>query len=191
MNTEAIEKAKKKISELIDQSSFPEDPFHSINTHEWLLKLKPDADTALQITALGHDIERAIADKKVHMIDFETFDEYKQAHALNSAQILTEIMEECGVDQEIIDDVAFLVAHHEIGGYEREEVLKNADAISFFHVSLPLFYDRKGPELTRKRSVWGYRKLPDNLKKIVDEFEYLDVELRELLNESFGLNDSK
>lgn len=131
MNTEAIEKVKEKISKLIEQSSFPEDPFHFINTQEQILKLKTDADTALQIAALGHDIERAIGEKKVHTTDFETFDEYKQAHALNSAQILTEIMEECGVAQEIIDDVAFLVAHHEIGGYEREEVLKNADVISF------------------------------------------------------------
>ncbi len=36
----------------------PEDPRHAENTLDWLLKLKPDADEALQIAALGHDIER-------------------------------------------------------------------------------------------------------------------------------------
>ena len=191
METEAIKKVKKKINKVIVQSSFPEEPFHSINTLEWLLKLKPDSDIALQIAALGHDIERAFDGKRVRSTDFDTYDEYKQAHALNSAEIITELMEECGIEQKLIDDVARLVAHHEMGGDEREEVLKNADSISFFHVSLPLYYDRKGPDITRKRCVWGYKKLPDHLKKVVAEFEYMDQELLQLLRESLDFEYQK
>ena len=123
----------------------------------------------------------------VRSTDFETYDEYKQAHALNSAEIITELMEECGVNQQLIDNVARLVAHHEMGGDESEEALKNADTISFFHVSLPLYFDRKGPDITRKRCVWGYKKLPDHLKKVVADFEYMDQELLMLLRESLGL----
>lgn len=187
MGNDAIEKVKKKINGLIVQSSFPEEPFHSINTLEWLLRLKPESDSALQLAALGHDIERSFDEKRIRTEDYNSYDEYKQAHALNSAQILSQIMEECGVEQVIVDDVAHLVAHHEMGGDEREEVLKNADTISFFHVCLPLYYDRKGEEITRKRCVWGYKKLPEDLRKVVAEFDYMDDELGDLVRESLGV----
>lgn len=186
-NNDALERVKEKINELIIRSSFPEEPFHSINTLEWVLKLNPNCDTALQVAAIGHDIERSFENKRIKAPDFESYDEYKQAHALNSAQILSQIMEECGVEQEMVDDVARLVAHHESGGDEREEFLKNADTISFFHVCLPLFYDRKGEELTRKRCVWGYKKLPDDLKEIAAGFDYPDEELKDLVRESLGI----
>ncbi len=51
---------KSEIEETIRNSAVPEDPVHSKNTLEWLLRLNPDADEALKIAALGHDIERAI-----------------------------------------------------------------------------------------------------------------------------------
>ena len=187
MSTEALEAVKKKISDVIIQSPYPEEPFHSVNTLEWVLQLRPDADEALRVAALGHDIERAFGIKRVRTADFDTFDEYKQAHALNSAQILTQIMEECGVDQNMVDDVAHLVAHHETGGDEREDVLRDADAISFFHVCLPLFYDRKGEEITRKRCVWSYKKLPGRLRRKVAEIDYMDENLRRIVEESLGL----
>ncbi len=186
MGTDAIENVKKRIDEIVSMSPYSEDIFHSINTLEWVLKLDPNADIALQIAALGHDIERGLEDRRVKASYYNTFDEFKQAHALNCAEILVEIMEECGVEQKIIDDVAHLVANHEVGGDEREELLKNADVLSFFHVSLPLYFDRKGPDTTRKRCVWGYKKLPEDLRKVVNEIEYLDEELKELVFKSTG-----
>ena len=186
MGTDAIENVKKRIDEIVSMSPYSEDIFHSINTLEWVLKLYHNADIALQIAALGHDIERGLEDRRVKASYYNTFDEFKQAHALNCAEILVEIMEECGVEQKIIDDVAHLVANHEVGGDEREELLKNADVLSFFHVSLPLYFDRKGPDTTRKRCVWGYKKLPEDLRKVVNEIEYLDEELKELVFKSIG-----
>jgi len=189
MKNDHIEKVKKRINELVVQSPYPEEPFHSINTLEWLLKLAPDADMALQIAALGHDIERSVEDRKVKAANFSTFDEYMEAHALNSAEILTEIMEECGVDQELTEEVAFLVSRHETGGGERLDFLVNADVLSFFQVCLPLYYDRKGTELTKKRMVWGYKKLSKELRRKVAEIEFIDEELRNLVEETVGFGE--
>ena len=125
MAKDVIENLKAKIMDIVSMSSYSEDIFHSMNTCEWVLKLKPDADTALQIAALGHDIERGVEERRISASAYDTFDEFKQAHALNSAEILVEFMEDCGIKQEIVDDVAHLVANHEIGGDEREEILKN------------------------------------------------------------------
>ncbi|MBN1290692.1 MAG: DUF4202 family protein [Candidatus Latescibacteria bacterium] len=188
MSTDSIEKVKKKIEELVVQSPYPEEPFHSINTLEWLLKIEPEADIALQIAALGHDIERAIPERKISAANFETFDAYMEAHAQNSADILMEIMKECGLHQELADEIAFLVSRHETGGGERLNILVNADVLSFFQVSLPLYFDRKGPDITKRRMVWGYKKLSADSRKMIEDIEFLDDELRTLIEESIGID---
>ncbi len=186
MNRGNLERLKKRIAEMIVRSVFPEEPFHSVNTLEWVLRLHPDADDALQIAALGHDIERACEDRRVSAKGYDTFEQFKEAHALTSAQVIAEIMEDYGMEQAFTDDVARLVAHHESGGNEREEVLKNADTLSFFQVCLPLYFDRHGPERTRKRMVWGYRKLPQALRSEVTGMEFMDSELEVLVRETIA-----
>ena len=176
-----IDYVKKKIEEIIEKSSVSEDPLHSKNTLEWLLRLKPDADEALKIAALGHDIERAIEERKVKREDFSSFDEFKKAHALNSARIMAEIMKGYTISKELADDIFSLVAHHETGGDEMAEVLKEADTISYFDVNLPLYYARHSVEETKRRALWGYKKLSANLKGVVAKMSYRDKKLSSLL----------
>jgi len=186
MDDRTFEKVRKRISEIIVQSPYPEEPFHSINTLEWLLKLYPEADRALQIAALGHDIERAVPSRKIHASNYDTYDDYMNAHAQNSAEIIAEVLKECGVGRDMIEEIAFLVSQHETGGGERLDYLMNADVLSFFHVCLPLYFDRKGPELTRKRMVWGFKKLSAESREKVSEIDFPDEELRELVRETVG-----
>ena len=153
---------------------------------EWLLKLKPDADEALRIAALGHDIERAIENRKVKRKDYRDYDEFKKAHALNSAKILKEIMKGCNVRKELVEDVFFLVSHHEIGGDRRVNVLRDADSLSFFHVNLPHYFVRNDAEETKERCLWGYKRLSDNLKGVVAEFDYQNKELELLVKTCIG-----
>ncbi len=88
--------AERRIAEVIAGSEVPEDPVHSRNTLEWLLRLDPKADPALRIAALGHDIERAVEAQKVRRGDFADYDDFKAAHARNSAAMLGGILRECG-----------------------------------------------------------------------------------------------
>ena len=178
---DSIDCVKKKIEGIIEKSLVPEDPIHAKNTLEWLLKLKPDADEPLRIAALGHDIERAIEEQKVRRKYYESYNKFKKAHALNSAKILKEIMEECNVRKELVDDVFFLVSRHEIGSDRRVDVLRDADSISFFHVNLPYYFVRNGVEETKRRCLWGYKKLPRNLQEVVTKFNYEDKELESLV----------
>ena len=178
---DSFDSIKREIERIIARSPVPEDPSHSKNTMEWLLRLKPDAGEALRIAALGHDIERAIEQRKVRRGDYKDYDEFKDAHALNSAKILEEIMKGCNLGKQLIEQVFFLVRHHEAGGNSRVEVLRNADSISFFHVNLPYYFARNSVEETKKRCLWGYRKLPGELKKVVAKFDYQDKQLQSLL----------
>ena len=179
-----IENAKQKIRAIIAGSKVPEDPRHAENTLEWLLKLDPKADQALQIAALGHDIERALEARKVKRADFPDYDIFKAAHARISAEILRGIMEDCGVPQDIVSEVCLSVCRHETGGDPRADLIKNADGISYFHVNMPLYYQREGREETKRRCIWGYGRLSARVKEIVENMGYADEQLTKLLQEA-------
>ena len=81
----------------------------------------------------------------------------------------------------MIDEVFFLVRHHETGGTDRVDILKDADSISYFDVNLPHYLLRNNLKETKKRCLWGYKKLSDNGKTIVAELNYQNKEIDALL----------
>lgn len=179
-----IECTKQKINEIVARSTVPEDPLHSSNTLEWLLKLRPDADETLQIAALGHDIERAFEKRKVKRADFSDYDAFKAAHARNSAGIIVEIMRECGVPEHMIEDVYHLVCFHETGGDKRSDIIRDADSLSFFEVNVPLYFQRNSWEEVKRRCIWGYKRLSENVKPFVSTISYRSKELETLVKQA-------
>jgi hypothetical protein len=171
------------IRAIIAGSLVPEDPVHAENSREWLLKLDSNADDTLKIAALGHDIERALEDRRIKKGDFPDFDAFKAAHARNSAVILDEILLECGVDALLAQEAHRLVALHEIGGDARSDLLKHADSLSYFEVNLPFYYQRNGWEKTLRRSLWGYARLSQETREYLRDFSYADSILNELVQE--------
>jgi len=190
INMGNLDCVKKRIEEIIKTSPVPEDPIHSKNTLEWLLRLKPDADEALKIAALGHGIERAIRERKVRREAYKGHDDFKTAHALNSARIISEIMEKCEIEKAIIEDVFNLVSQHETGGGDRSNLLGDADAISFFDVNLPLYFTRNTREEVTRRCLWGYRRLAPDLRYLLTRFNYenkdIDALLRDVIAQEGG-----
>ncbi len=177
----SIDRVRKSIEAIVSRSSVPEDPVHSKNTLTWLLKLNPDADEALQIAALGHDIERAIDQRKMRREDFENYDDFKAAHAHNSAEILKQVMLDCGVDKTLMEQVYELVRRHEVGGDGRSDLLKDADSISYFQVNLPHYYNRHGWDETKRRCLWGYKRLSEKGKALAAELTFENDELRAMM----------
>lgn len=161
----------------------PEDPLHAENTLAWLIHLKPDADEALRLAALGHDIERAIQTRRARKDRFSTFQEYKQAHAENSARIIRSILEECGMGKRLTERICRFVRLHETGGDESSNILRNADSLSYFQNNLPLYFDRNGWSETKKRSMWGYARLSPEHRHIVAQFRFHSQDLNALLQE--------
>ncbi len=88
----SIECAQHKIRLIVAGSRVPEDSRHADNTLDWLLRLEPDADDALQLAALAHDIDRAIEDTKIDCADFDDYDAFKAAHARNGAVMVDTFM---------------------------------------------------------------------------------------------------
>jgi len=180
---DSVDCAKQRIRLVISGSRVPEDSRHADNTLEWLLRLAPDADDALQLAALAHDIDRAINEVKVKRADFDDYDAFKAVHASNGAEILRPILTACGVEQHIVDEACRLVEVHEVGGDLRSDLLKEADGISYFDVNLPLYYQREGWEEAKRRSRWGYRRLSPRAQEIVRHIAYEEKALVRLLQE--------
>lgn len=175
-----IEKVELEIEKIVGQSEVPEDLIHSKNTREWVLRLKPNAGTALQIAALGHDIERSIKERKVFRKDFSTFNEFKKAHSINSAKILRQILSKHNIDKEVVGKITYLVKHHEFGGDPEADILRNGDSISFFDVNLPFYFRRTSKEDVASRIKWGYARLSGESRDIVKSFKYDNLELDSL-----------
>ena len=173
---------KREILSIIDRSPVEEDSRHARNTLEWVKRLDPSCSPAMEIAALGHDIDRALPDRKVRRDDFQDYDSFKIAHAVNSARILREIMEKCGIgDEAFINRVVELVEKHEFGGTPDADILKDADGISFFDVNLPLYYKRNGYDEALRRSIWGYRRLSERAREIVKRLPFRDRYIKEIV----------
>jgi hypothetical protein len=178
-----IDCAKQKIRAVIMGSQVPEDPRHADNTLHWLLRLEPDAGEALQLAALAHDIDRAIEAVKMRRAEFDDFDAFKAAHARHGAELLRPILTACGVARGIVDEACRLVEVHEVGGDADADLLKDADSISYFDVNLSLYYQREGWAETKRRSLWGYRRLSTRARKIVENIGYEEEAMNRLLRE--------
>jgi hypothetical protein len=185
LDVEPLVQVRARISELISGSTVPEDPIHSTNTLEWLLKFEPDADEALQLAALGHDIDRAVEANKVLRTDFSDYDDFKAAHARHSAEMLLEILQQCRVeDPSLADELYRLVCLHEVGGDARSDLLVDVDSLSYFDVNLPLYRDRNSRAETLRRCVWGYRRLSNRARVIASQLYSHGDELAPLMEEA-------
>ncbi len=153
-----------EIERIISKSEIPEDSQHSRNTRAWVLRLKPEADIALQIAALGHDIERSITELKIKREHYIDYNEFKMAHARNSAKVLDDLLSKYDLNETIRCKVSYLVTHHEFGGNSEENILKDADSISYFDVNLPFYFQRNSKGETAFRIMWGYQRLSDEAK---------------------------
>ncbi|MBE9569922.1 MAG: hypothetical protein IMF11_04810 [Proteobacteria bacterium] len=95
------------------------------------------------------------------------------------------------MQQEMASEVYLLVCRHETGGDPRSDLIKNADSISYFHVNMPLYYQREGWEETKRRCIWGCDRLSACAKKIVENIVYADEKLTKLLQEAMRDAHSK
>lgn len=182
---DSIVRAKQRILEVVAGSEVPEDFPHAKDTLRWVLKLEPHAGPALQLAALGHDIDRAVKERKVLRADFQNYDAFKAAHARNGAAILLEILAASGVAPSIAEEAARLVTLHEVGGDPEADLLQDADSISYFQVNLPFYFQREGWEEAKRRSVWGYHRLSLKMRRVARNLTHDQDELNRLLREAF------
>ncbi len=84
---------KKEIEKILPNSPLVFEQKHSKLALKYVLKLKPNADEALKIAALAHDMERGITGiTEKDMKDYSQINEFKKAHSIRSAKIIAHLM---------------------------------------------------------------------------------------------------
>ncbi|MCK5594379.1 MAG: DUF4202 family protein [Candidatus Aenigmarchaeota archaeon] len=169
-----LEKLEKEIKEIILRSSVKTDLAHALSTKKWILKLKPDADIALQIAALAHDIERGFEPDYYNKTieKFENYEVHKRIHSEKSAKIIVELLEKYRFDDSIIKKVERLVLNHEIGGDSESNLLMDADSISFFEENFVQYYEKYGVDKARKKIRFMYGRMSKKAQKLVIGTKY-------------------
>jgi hypothetical protein len=142
---------------------------HALDAWQWALRLRPDADFAVQAAALFHDVERLVseADRRVehHAEDDQAF---KDAHAERGAEMAREALERVGADDATCRRVKALVARHERPGDDADLALLNdADALSFFSLNASGFVRYFDAEHSRHKVAYTLARLrPSQLRRL-------------------------
>lgn len=157
---------------------------HFKDTVKWIKRLKPDADEALCIAAVAHDIERAfrkedMPEKRKSVGLHSAL--YFRPHEERGAEIIAEFLRKENAGQKLIERVKMLVSRHEEGGNKDQNLLKDADSISFFEDNVPYFLSNTkiaevgGKERTKAKIKWMYKRITSKKAKQIAKQWYEDA----------------
>lgn len=181
----SFDSVKKEIELILPESPLDFELVHAQLVLKWVLELKPDADEALKIAALAHDIDRAITKiTEKDLSDFSKINEFKKEHALRSSSFIGDILQKHRYSEEIISKVKHLVEHHEVGGDAESDILMNADSLAYFDYNIPSYLKRNGKERTIEKIRFMYKRLSSKAQKLVARMNFSDPEINELVKKS-------
>lgn len=145
---------------------------HFDGTVYWMKQLNPNADDYLLVSAIGHDIARSFSNKDSVGLNTKGFldEDYLKEHQENGAKILGDFLKTQNCDEDFINKVKNAVSKHEVGGDEDQNLLKDADSISFLENGADIydsFIKRFGVNETKNKFDWMYNRITlDKAKQI-------------------------
>lgn len=184
--TKKFEKIKKEIEKIISKSPLGFDLGHARKTLEWVLKLKPNADEFLQISALAHDIDRPITGitEGTHLKSYAGIKKFKNDHAKRSAKITAELMKKYNYNYNDIKKVQYLIENHEQGGNKQANILKDADSIAYFDYNIEPWYKINGKVRTKGKIKFMLNRVSKKAKLVIKNLEYKNQTIKKLIDEA-------
>ncbi|MFH0962315.1 MAG: DUF4202 family protein [archaeon] len=149
-------------------------PLHLERTAYWVKILNPTASEALLIAAVSHDIERAFMNAEhaqKHILEGAGFmdESHLSIHQEEGARIIKKFLDENGAETDLSNEVARLVSKHESGGDEDQNLLKDADSISFFENNVKSFLTKQtgrfGKKKVREKFGWMFDRISSEKAK--------------------------
>lgn len=173
----------KKVKEFVNEKYRGKDPAHFERAVYWVQQLKPDADEELLIAAYSHDIERAFREKSA--VNEEGFDrgEILKRHQDRGGRIMYDFLVANDYPKNCAAKVRDLIVRHESGGNDEQNILKDADSISWLennalgHIKVPKYSKE---EIRRKIDTTFSRISLEKAKLIAEPFYRKAIELLEL-----------
>lgn len=155
---------------------------HFLRTVYWVKELDPDVTDALLTAAVSHDIERAFRgddqEQRRKSLSFSDLD-FLRPHEERGAEIIAEFLRDNNADNQLIEEVKSLVSRHEEGGNESQNMLKDADSVSFFENNVSSFLTKQvsevGKEKVKQKFDWMFERITSQkAKKFARQF-YIDA----------------
>jgi Domain of unknown function (DUF4202) len=144
-------KVKEFVDESFKKSGNTQGLPHFERTVYWLKQLKPDADEAMQIAAYAHDVERAFRPKgkEAASLSNKGFrdDFYLKYHPQKGAEVISDFLLSNQAPSQVVGKIASLIAKHEVGGNDDQNLIKDADSISYFENQVNHFISNKAGEV--------------------------------------------
>lgn len=139
---------------------------HLEQTAYWLRKIYPESDDAMLVAAISHDIERAFRaegmsskEKKLGFINADFF----RIHEEQGAEIMADFLQQHNQPKEFIEKVYSLIARHEEGGNEEQNILRDADSLSFLENNVDYFINNKiqinGYDTVKEKIYWMFERI--------------------------------
>lgn len=159
---------------------------HLLDTYKWLLIIFPEADEAMKIAAVSHDIDSAFKDYKIKGKYKD--EQYLKVHQETSANVIEKFLLENNADKDLIKNVKHLVSKHEVGGDFQQNIIKDADSIAFFDRDFHEFINRhidNGKESIKEKFDWMYERITSKEAKAIAEPMYKKgLKILEAINEN-------
>ena len=149
-------------------ASFADDPGglnlrHLRRTLHWLLELDPGADEAVQIAALAHDLQRAYRAGEPEGTGGFLDPVFLGHHQERGGAIIATFLRQQGAGEELAERVRMLVSRHEEGGTDEQNLLRDADSVSFFENNCDFFLrvlaPVEGPASVRAKFSWMFERI--------------------------------
>jgi hypothetical protein len=146
---------------------------HLQRTVHWVKFLYPTAKETLLIAAISHDIDRAFWSPEEN----KWFDKIKKRfvsptylkyHQNKAAKIIQEFLNKNNIEKEKIKDIIGLIKKHEVGGTFEQNVLKDADSLSFFETNrkfIKMAKDGEDKKAIKTKINWMYNRITSRKAK--------------------------
>lgn len=162
---------KKIIIEVLNQTDLSLDRIrheinHSLTTLFWLTELSNNLTLDLQAAALLHDVDRFFSMRREKMNSFVDYNQYKQAHALRSAEIAQEILTIINFSGNK-NEVFNLIKLHEVGGNKDADLLRDADSLAFFDKNIGDYVLNRDWSVTMEKIEFMYSRMGSKSKEIL------------------------
>ncbi len=162
-----------------------DDPHYIIHlkrTAYWAKRLDPACDEAVLIAAISHDIERAFmapSDLCEGLKDGFLDPVYLARHQQRSAEIISGFLQLKGASPDLVARVRTLVSKHEEGGSEAQNLLRDADSLSFLENNITHFVAAEGPSvgkgLIKRKFDWMYQRISSPVAREIAKKWYIQA----------------
>jgi hypothetical protein len=162
----------------IEKSDFE----HALDTWQWVLRLAPQADLAIQIAALFHDFDRLGADTR-ERLEHRAPEQRGIRPAGRGTTRVYEMLMRIGMKRETTGRVCDILDHDELRVAESELALLNdADALSFLSLNSATYVDYFGLAQTRRKVAYTLSRLGAEAKTKLEHVR-LRPDVERLLHE--------